>query len=125
LGCYDEKATRKALEAAALLNIPITLLGFKDHGRGKTFDVKDYGWVADFVSDLDKWKSFGADTVFVEQFGETLKARGVSEKLMVAREGAYSCFIDAVEMKMGASSYITDLHPVDEKAVFGRFPYAA
>lgn len=125
LGCHDEKIARKALDGAAALGIPVTLLGFKDHGRGKNFDVKDYGWILDYITNLDNWQKFGADSVFVGQFGDALKARGVHEKLMVNTEGAFSCFIDAVEKKMGASSYTDELHLLDEKAIFQKFPYAA
>ena len=125
LGCHEEKTARKALDGAAALGIPVTLLGFKDHGRGKNFEVKDYGWVLDYITNLDNWQQFGADSVFVQQFEAALKERGVHEKLMVNTEGAYSCFIDAVEKKMGASSYTNELHPLNEKAIFEKFPYAA
>lgn len=125
LGCHDEKIARMALDGAAALGIPVTLLGFKDHGRGKNFEVKDYGWVLDYITDLEHWKKFGADSVFVVQFGAALKEHGVHEKLMVNTEGAFSCFIDAVEKKMGASSYTDELHPLGEKDIFEKFPYAA
>jgi len=125
LGCYDEKSIRKALDAAAALHLPVTLLGFKDHGRGESFRAKDYAWIIDVMSDADRWGAFGADSVFVEQFKEVLKERGVSEKLMVNREGAYSCYVDAVALKGGASSYTKDLHPVDASKPFEKFPYAS
>ena len=125
LGCYDEKSIRKALEGAHALNVPVTLLGYKNHGRGETFEAKSYSWILDILSDMEGWEKLGADSVFVEQFGTILKERGVSEKLMVNREGAFSCYIDAVAMKGGASSYTKELHDVDRGKVFGRFPYVA
>ena len=125
LGCYDQKMLKRALVQADALGIPVTFLGFKKTGRGADFPVEDYKWILDYIANGDSWQRFGADSAFILEFGEELKARGISEKLMVNREGAFSCYIDAVDKKMGASSYAADLHelPKDRSACFSRFPY--
>jgi len=125
LGCHDQKTLRRALVQAEALNVPVTFLGFKKTGRGKAFPMEDYKWVLDHIVGSDAWRRFGADSAFVLEFGEELKARGISEKLMVNREGAFSCYIDAVGMKVGASSYAADFYelPEDRNACFSRFPY--
>ncbi len=125
LGCYEEKVTRKALDGASALNVPVTLLGFKDHGRGKEVVPVDASWIIDYLVKSDSFHAFGADSVFVEQFRGQLKSAGISEKLMVNKEGAYSCYIDAVSMQGAASSYTKELHPFDPNKPFERFPYAA
>jgi hypothetical protein len=125
LGCYPEALIRKALKEAHEKAIPVTLLGYKHHGRGTTFKGQDYAWIVDYMAGAQPWERFGADTVFIDQFGEDLKRRGVSGKLMVSREGAFSCYIDAVAKVMGPSSYTTDLHSMDGRNLFSKFPYAA
>lgn len=125
LGCYPEAETKKALEKARGLGVPVTLLGFKKHGRAEDWKAEPHSWIVDYVAGGENWQRFGADSVFIEQFGGELKRRGVSEKLMVNREGAFSCYIDAVAMTMGASSYTKELHPVNAQQVFERFPYVA
>lgn len=127
MGCYSKAVVTKAIKEAQELHVPVTLLGFKHFGRGETFQVKDYSWVLDLFVDSKPYARFGADTLFVEQFGPKLKELGVSEKLMVGKEGQFSCYIDAVNKVMGASSYTKDLHPVNEKRdkLFSHFPYAA
>jgi hypothetical protein len=88
-------------------------------------DPHPYGWIVDFIARSDEeYYHFGADSVFVAEFRDELVKRGVSEKLMVNQEGAHSCFIDAVSMMMGPSSFTKDLHPVNEQDLFDHFPYA-
>lgn len=125
LGCRPEEEIRKALDRAKELHVPVTLLGYKHTGRGETFTPASSDWILDYLAGPDPWGSFGADSVFVSQFGKELAKRGVSEVLMVNREGAYSCYVDAVEMRAGASSFTKELHPVDKREPFNRFPYAA
>jgi hypothetical protein len=123
LGCYPEAEIRAAIQVAKKEYIPVTFLGYKHFGRGEGFAQQPSDWILDAVTGPEGLHQFGADSVFIEQYGEKLKEKGVSPKLMVNREGAFSCYIDAVTMKMGASSYTKELHPVNEREVFGKFPY--
>lgn len=127
LGCYDEATTKRALKDAINYGVNVTFLGYKHYGRGERFQGHDYGWVVDWIMEQGKERRFlrfGADSLFVQQFGEVFKTHGVSELLMVNAEGAYSCYIDAVEGKMGASSYTKELHELPQNDVFKNFPYA-
>jgi hypothetical protein len=123
LGCYPEKDIRAALEVVKEKYMNVTFLGYKHFGRGEGFAEQPSDWILDAVSGPEGLHRFGADSVFIEQYGAKLAAAGVSTKLMVNREGAFSCYIDAVTMKMGASSYTKELHPMNEKEMFGKFPY--
>lgn len=127
LGCHPREKVLAALREASEegYKLPVTLLGYKHHGRGKAFTPEDYTWVIDQITHPEEGlDDFGADTLFVEQFGDEFKKRGVSPKLMVGREGAFSCYIDAVTGQMGASSYTEKLHPLDRRNPFASFPYA-
>ena len=125
MGCYVDDAVKRALKQAKALNVDVTLLGFKHFGRGEVFNPGKYAWVIKFLKD-DGWWKFGADSVFVQQFKDELKDIGVHQMLMVDKEGAYSCYIDAVNMQMGASSYTKELHDVvlKQDKLFAKFPYA-
>lgn len=123
LGCYTEAEIANVLRAAKECYVPVTLLGFKQVGRGASFASADYSWILDLLERLDLWR-FGGDSLFVEQFGAELQRRGISEKLIVSREGAFSMYIDAVEMRAGPSSYHQDrLHDVKPETCLGKFPY--
>jgi len=126
LGCYKKDELTGKLAAAHELGIDVTFLGYKNHGRGEVFKPEAYDWIIDWLAEQPQWNRFGADSVFVDQFKDRLKEKGVSEKLMVNKEGMYSCYIDAVNLQMGASSYTKELHdvPADQKALFCKFPYA-
>lgn len=125
LGCHPEETLRRSLTTAKILDIPVTILGYKKFGRAADVDPHPYGWIVDFIARSDEeYYHFGADSVFVAEFRDELVKRGVSEKLMVNQEGAHSCFIDAVSMMMGPSSFTKDLHPVNEQDLFDHFPYA-
>jgi hypothetical protein len=133
LGCYDEKTVKDTLRVAREFSwdIPITLLGFKRFGRGTSFKPFPYGWILDFLEEIGMDR-FGADSVFVQEFGEKMKKMGISPTLFVDGEGAFSCYVDAVEGKIGASSYSTMLFPLDSfdrgsydiKASLSKFPFS-
>jgi hypothetical protein len=133
LGCYDEKTVKDTLRVAEEFSwdIPITLLGFKRFGRGTSFKPFSYSWILDFIQEIDL-ERFGADSVFIQEFGEDLKKRGISPTLFVDGEGAFSCYIDAVKREIGASSYSGDMKPlvrpgdnyVDMKEGLSHFPFS-
>lgn len=126
LGCYPAKKVREALDYAQKNYLPVTLLGFKHFGRGTKVSCEDYSWVVDYIFDDKRyWSKIGADTLFVEQFQKILLAKGVHEKLMVDREGLFSCYIDAVDKKIGPSSYTDKMTPLPTRrdSLFDQFPY--
>lgn len=126
LGCYPVDQIWPVLDRAYDLNVPVTLLGYKKCGRGVDFEPFDYKWILGWICS-GKCGRVGADSLFVEEFGAELLDYGVSHKLMVNREGAFSCYIDAVSKKMGASSFTEELHSIDKRSfnrkLFNQFPY--
>lgn len=122
MGCYSKEQVRNALTIAANRHIPVTLLGYKDFGRGIKFKQTDYSWALNLLTQL-KIGKYGADTLFVKQFYQDLIARKVAPELMVTEEGTTSCYIDAVTDQMGACSYTKAMHPLDLENIFSKFPY--
>lgn len=123
---YDlENIIREAAEA----NLRITLLGYKLTGRGSSFKPQSYkGWI-DTVAKLHKDKVYfnlGIDTLLAQESGAALKKAGVHTTLYETFEGRFSMYLDAVDMKMGPSSYCDDLamkrvEKFGEKDILGAF----
>ena len=89
----------------------VTLLGYKTTGRGSTVTVQPYNWWLDVINDLEKNHKcpiIGIDTCMVEQFEKQLKDQKVPDYLITNKEGKFSCYIDAVDYRMGPSSYCED-----------------
>ena len=49
------------------------------------------------------------DTKYIQDHLEEIKAEGIPSSLYTINEGQYSMYIDAVNMKMGESSYCDDM----------------
>jgi len=99
-------------------NIPLTLLGFKEAGRGKEFKITNYDWL---INDIREFREdnrivrVGFDTLLINQFKDQLT--DVDNRLY-SDEGEFSCYIDAVDMKVGISSYAGELYNFDGKDEF-------
>jgi organic radical activating enzyme len=103
-------------------HIPITLLGFKEVGRGKYYvypkgqrvDASskhycakvDYSWWFDDILNLtkDRYCRIGIDTKLAEEYEHLLNAN-VKKELFHTDEGKFSMYIDLVDGKVGKSSY--------------------
>lgn len=84
----------------------VTLLGFKDWGFGK--DHNRMYWGVEWINLIKDYKSkimFGVDSIIVSQFRDDLIAAGVDERMLAGKEGAFSCYVDAVESYMSPSSF--------------------
>ena len=129
----------RTLIVAKELDIGVTFLGYKNTGRGSQYSTKEY-IEGDLFKKLSEFKytKFGADILFVKQFSKEIEEYGIHESLVVGEEGHFSCYIDAVEGKMGPSSYTPDLmHDIpmlpgrydkskkrlDVENLFSKFPY--
>lgn len=131
LGCYTKRELISALKFCDHNWIDVTFLGYKSFGRGKSIKPTDYSWLMDYIKE-NYWDHFGADTLFVEQFRKKLK-NFTDDKLMVGREGRFSCYVDAVKGKIGPSSYCSEelMSDVPERGsevgkgvkIFSKFPY--
>ena len=96
------------LEEARKYWLRVTLLGFKHIGRGVDFKEKLQEWIP-VVKKLRKEGNcvhLGVDTAIIAHDAENIKRElGVEECLMTAEEGKFSMYIDAVDGRMGPSSY--------------------
>lgn len=106
VGTVDEDGFRALLKACGKAGLPVTLLGYKTTGRGLMFQPFKFDWVA-ALADIVKTDHIrvGIDTVLAEQGYDALKAAGVPDWCMTRQEGKFSAYIDAVEGKMGPSSF--------------------
>lgn len=109
IGSVPLNVTAKFLNEAFADRIPVLLLGYKDVGFGADYRRHDKGAdVASFlrlaVSDA-KHATLSIDTALVDQYPDIVRALGAVEAQVTSPEGAFSCYIDAVERKIGPSSY--------------------
>jgi hypothetical protein len=106
------------VEACAKERLRLTLLGYKDTGRGKEHREKSprppraklpKGWwvgaVKAGVKKSGGYASVGIDTVLAAEAKEGLMKVGVPGVLLTTKEGKFSCFVDAVKREMAPSSY--------------------
>jgi molybdenum cofactor biosynthesis enzyme MoaA len=105
LGTIDMDTFKAIVEKCRKKYIHLTVLGFKETERGKTFEKKPYeNWIK-IVKESDIYR-MGVDTCIIAEFGEQLKEiSSCFEYTSTPEEGAFSTYIDAVELKMGKSSY--------------------
>jgi hypothetical protein len=118
---YEQYHLEEALKAAKNI-IPVTLLGYKEVGRGankKSFGnqryMPDYGKLIKVV--LDNHCRVSIDTLLAERMERQLDEAAVSKLLRIGGEGKFSCYIDAVERTIAPSSYCS---PSEVRAFDGR-----
>lgn len=88
-------------------NIRLTILGYKQVGRGPAFTPHDHTDWFSVLNDAysNAWSPVGIDTAVVQQFESELKAAGIPEQWYHKDEGKFSAYIDGVAMTMAPSSY--------------------
>ncbi len=122
-------------DANSLSYLPVTLLGYKETGRGAhpAYFIRENH--IPFKAIMKKLWSVGIDTKYAQDYEKELRA-AVSEesyeKLVTAYDGLYSMYIDAVTMTMGPYSYCKkeQLVPIKQRgirldALSFRSPYTA
>lgn len=120
LGIYPEENIIKAMRFIRNRNVPITLLGFKNCGRGKNFSSFPYNKV---LKELNQWYSFGADTSFVNLHKDWLEGNKIAPELIIGAEGCFSMYIDAVNKQVGKSSFEKTKKFNDIEEILEDFPY--
>jgi len=103
LGTMGELKFRKMLGACRKLRWPVTLLGYKTTGRGGQFSPKNYDWWLD--ASADSRATIGIDTVVAADYEEQILAAGIPSYLFTTKEGKFSMYLDAVQKKVGPSSF--------------------
>lgn len=105
MGLGDRDHFKEYLMAAEEVGMRVTLLGYKTSGRGKDLIPFPYDWWIDVVHELvaaGKCPSLSIDTPLAEAYKDELPVDSTHFHIL---EGAYSMYIDAVSMEMGASSF--------------------
>ena len=99
---YDG-ALKDIASACNLTRTPLILLGFKRTGRGGSYEVcGNPNWMEIVKS---AGVRVGVDAVVVQQYGAALRESGIPHYLLAIDEGVTSCYVDAVGMRVGPSSY--------------------
>lgn len=107
LGVVDDYSLKSILELAKVTHLRVTLLGYKTTGRGaKHQPIKNPDWIRIVKK---SGANVGVDTAIIAEYGKQLRAAGVPDQMMTPFEGKFSAYIDAVEKKMGPSSYCESL----------------
>lgn len=105
MGLGDKESFKEYMRAADEVGWRVTLLGYKTSGRGKDVVPYPYNWWVKAVDELiaeGRCPSFSIDTPLADQYAGRMP---VDDFMYHRHEGKFSVFIDAVEMKMGASSF--------------------
>lgn len=93
-------------DAALSAGFRLTLLGYKQVGRGPSVTPLDVrGWAAPILA--DRRGSVGIDTVLAQTWADELRDLNAWSGSYETREGAFSCYIDAVARTLSASSFDT------------------
>ncbi|MFC6590731.1 radical SAM protein [Deinococcus lacus] len=92
------------VQAAGRAGIRVTLLGFKDVGRGQSYAPAPYDWWLDDLPQYVQHAEISIDTALAAECPEAL------ERLLLpgsyhTEEGRFSAYVDAVSMTLAPSSY--------------------
>lgn len=127
LGTISRKEFSRILVIAARKSIRVTLLGYKDVGRGTQFTKIDYSWWLEDIMALRQledtslkfknrksggWKNrqyymptLSIDTVIAHDYEKELVNSGIPAWMFHTIDGAFSAYIDGVNNRMGPASY--------------------
>lgn len=101
------------VKESAKSKLNITLLGFKENGRGNSFNSYDYStWLNEIRkinSELIEQRIYpriSIDTALAAQYQEEIEELGIDKRTYHTNEGGFSLYIDAVKKTMAPSSYI-------------------
>jgi hypothetical protein len=113
MGTVSQDTFKEIVKTACECNIPLTLLGYKNIGRGPSFQQYDYSNWMDVVKSVissNDWYKIGVDTALVQQ--STQQMLDAPNWLYHKDEGQFSWYIDAVSKTHGPSSYdVTEPYP--------------
>lgn len=115
---YSKETFKEMLEACASIWTPVTLLGYKDFGFGKSYNPKNLNVSADWIDVVKKISNernikIGIDSVLVKKWKKELIQKGCNKLMLVGEEGKFSCYVDAVEKRIAKSSFIEESELLD------------
>ncbi len=126
LGTITKDTFEKIIIKAGEYNIRVTLLGYKNTGRGSDFIPIDYSWLISTIYKIHnsfrkKMKNnhsicfpyISIDTTIAEQFNDEIINLNVPKWMFHIYEGKFSGYIDAVKGKFGPSSFCSESEMFD------------
>lgn len=107
LGVMSEKELSAMLNEISPMLSRVTLLGYKDVGRGQDFAPHKYDKWLDIVEKVQKKSGLmvSIDTALAAEFSEQLSAKKVDSRTYHINEGNFSAYIDAVQKFIAPASY--------------------
>ncbi len=119
MGTVYESEFKDILETASNYDVRITLLGFKENGKGSSFKKIDYSNWLKIIKDLQN-KEFHneicIDTAMSSEYEDEMKKLGIPAWTFHTQEGRFSAYIDAVNGKFGPSSYCSPKEMISLKS---------
>ncbi|MBZ9751956.1 radical SAM protein [Deinococcus sp. HMF7604] len=104
MGTVQREELRSLVWEAGAAGIRVTLLGFKDVGRGQTFQPLPYTWWLADLADYVRHTPVSIDTALAAECPADLAALLVPGSYHT-EEGRFSAYVDAVAMTLAPSSY--------------------
>lgn len=117
LGTIEKRELQSIINVCNVLNVPLTVLGFKRTGRGIKYDIQDYSWA---FEEIKKMRWIGVDEQFIKDFESEMindKDSYIDRIFYDAPGNKFSCYIDACEMQIGRNSYSNDMISLKHKRV--------
>ena len=104
MGSTDLGVFKNIIGASIDYGYNVILLGYKTTGRGASFKPYPYkGWL-DIIKGYPLF-GIGIDTSLAKEYEKELKKNKINDKTYYTEEGKSSAYIDAVDLKIGPSSY--------------------
>lgn len=102
-------------------NTDLTLLGYKEKGRGSSYKPYSYsGWLKTLLDVADRIGGrVGIDTALANQHKDAV-LEAVDKSLVTFEEGKFSMYVDAVSQRAAPSSYCSEEETVDVAGKHGR-----
>jgi hypothetical protein len=105
MGSTELEDFASILNLAGTLHVPLTLLGYKQVGRGPAFKVHDYSLWGEIVAKERPRPRLSIDTALAATSGQVLADLKVPSWLYDVQEGKHSMYIDAVTKRIAPSSF--------------------
>lgn len=103
MGTVNRTEFRNLLAEAREYNIQVTLLGYKNVGRGTSVDPISYDW---WLTELqNSSKQVSIDTTLANQYHKQLQEMHIPTILYHCKDGVFSAYVDGVACQFGPSSY--------------------
>lgn len=108
MGSMPMKEFKEMLQVAQVVGKRVTLLGYKENGRGSSFAPHDYSDWLNVVEKMQKGYYFqiSIDTALASEFEQELMKKKVDSATYHTTEGTFSAYVDATKMALYPSSYI-------------------